>query len=1014
MRQPTDKTETNPMAVLAAAALAEHYGLAGQLQALPGEHDANFKVTTPDGRRFLFKIHAPNLAPVESELQVEALRHVEKHAPDLPMQRVLPGKSDAVLPELHTAGGMRRLRLTTWLDGEVWAKCPVRGKSSAASLGKVLGRLDRSLAGFRHPAARRRYQWDLAQAADQLAYVPLIDRVEKREAVTAVLQRFAAELAPRLADRPRQVIHNDANDYNILLDADGAVTGLLDFGDMVESWGVCEVAVACAYAMIGANDPLGAILPLIAAYHDENPLDEIEADLLFDLIMTRYAISISIAAKQIRENPTNQYLLISQDDVWGGLRRLLSENRRISIMRIRAACRYDAVPTRREVESWLERRAQAFGPVLQRDLTRKGLVVLDIGKDGPNAAAISALENDAALAGWMDGVLAEAGDKVVVGRYGEDRSVYRSAAFETADPAERRTIHIGIDLFAPADDPVLAPLEGTVADIGHNVVPYGFGSIVILEHATDRGVKFWTLYGHLSAKSLAGLKIGQRLGVGEVIGKLGRHEENGEWPPHLHFQIMTDLCGWKADEVIGVAARSQWDVWGSVCPSPNVILGLPVNCSAVVARDADWLRRERHYMLGRSLSLAYAEPLKIVRGEGVHLIDEAGRRFLDMVNNVCHVGHCHPRVVEAAQRQMPVLNTNSRYLHDNLVEYSRRLTATLPPELSVVFMVNSGSEANDLALRLARAYTGHTDVITVDHAYHGHLTSLIDISPYKFAGKGGEGRKSHVWVAEMPDLYRGRFRYDMTDAGPRYAEKIATLIRDMGGVGRKPAVFFSEGILGTGGQLTLPAGYLEAAYAHVRAASGVCVADEVQIGFGRVGAHMWAFETQGVVPDIVTMGKPIGNGHPMAAVVTRPEIAAAFANGMEYFNTFGGNPVSAAIGLAVLDVIRDERLMQNAAAIGARMAAGLRDLALRHRIIGDVRGHGLFLGVELVRDRATLEPADAELSAIIEAMKAKQILLSSEGPYHNVLKIKPPIVFSADNCDEFLEKLDVTLRELRA
>ncbi|MCU1367338.1 MAG: 4-aminobutyrate aminotransferase and related aminotransferase, partial [Ilumatobacteraceae bacterium] len=237
-------------------------------------------------------------------------------------------------------------------------------------------------------------------------------------------------------------------------------------------------------------------------------------------------------------------------------------------------------------------------------------------------------------------------------------------------------------------------------------------------------------------------------------------------------------------------------------------------------------------------------------------------------------------------------------------------------------------------------------------------------------------------------------------------------IAEMAELGRRPAAFFSEGILGTGGMLTLPDGYLEAAYAHVRAAGGVCVADEVQLGFGRVGSHMWAFETQGVVPDIVTMGKPIGNGHPMAAVAVRGEIADAFANGMEYFSTFGGNPVSAAIGLAVLDVIRDERLMHNAAVVGAMMIDGLRALGERHPLIGDVRGRGLFIGVELVRDHITLEPADRELTAIVEAMKARSILLSTEGPHHNVLKIKPPIVFSAANCAEFLDALDRVLGEM--
>jgi len=430
-----------------------------------------------------------------------------------------------------------------------------------------------------------------------------------------------------------------------------------------------------------------------------------------------------------------------------------------------------------------------------------------------------------------------------------------------------------------------------------------------------------------------------------------------------------------------------------------------------VPRPSAQLVAERQRRLGRSLSTAYApDPLKIVGGAGCYLIDDQGRRWLDMINNVAHCGHAHPRVVAAGQAQMARLNTNARYLHDGLMDYAERLTALFPAPLSVCFFVNSGSEANDLAIRLARAATGRHDLICVDHAYHGHVTSLIDVSPYKFNGKGGAGCPPHVRVAAMPDPYRGRWRYGDAGAGQGYAQSVADQVSVLQAQGRGPALFLSEGILGTGGQIVPPQGYLAAAYAHVRKAGGLCLADEVQVGFGRIGSHMWAFEAQGVVPDIVTLGKPIGNGHPMAAVITTPAIANAFANGMEYFNTFGGNPVSAAIGLAVLDVIRDERLMAHCQAMGERLMDGARELAKRHEAIGDVRGLGLFNGIELVQDRATLAPAPELLARVITRMKQDhQILLSSEGPLHNVLKIKPPAAFSAADCDRFLHGLDQAL-----
>lgn len=430
------------------------------------------------------------------------------------------------------------------------------------------------------------------------------------------------------------------------------------------------------------------------------------------------------------------------------------------------------------------------------------------------------------------------------------------------------------------------------------------------------------------------------------------------------------------------------------------------------AHRPDELLALRRAHLNPTLSVAYRQPLKIVRGVGVHLFDADGRRYLDMVNNVCHVGHCHPHVVQAGQRQMALLNTNTRYLHDHLVDYAQALLATFPPELDVVFLTNSGTEANDLALRLARAHTGARDVVVVDHAYHGHSPSMVELSPYKFDGKGGAGRAEHVQVVPMPDGYRGAHRHDDPQHGARYAAALPAAIQAVHARGGQLAAFYCESLLGCGGQVILPDGYLAAAYAHVRAAGGVCLADEVQVGFGRVGAHWWAFECQGVVPDIVTLGKPIGNGHPLGAVVTRRAIADSFVTGMEYFNTYGGNPVSCAIGMAVLEVIEREQLRANAERVGAQLQAGLRALQARHALIGDVRGAGLFIGAELVRDRGTLAPATREAHEVVERLKAQGILLSTDGPLDNVLKIKPPIVLAPAQADEFLHALDAALAGL--
>jgi 4-aminobutyrate aminotransferase-like enzyme len=425
-------------------------------------------------------------------------------------------------------------------------------------------------------------------------------------------------------------------------------------------------------------------------------------------------------------------------------------------------------------------------------------------------------------------------------------------------------------------------------------------------------------------------------------------------------------------------------------------------------RTSAELLAARRKNLGPSLSISYESPLHIVSGERQFLVDPSGRRYLDCVNNVAHVGHSHPYVVRAAAKQMRRLNTNTRYLHELLIEYSERLIATLPDELSVVYLVNSGSEANELALRMARAHTGRDDVIVVDCAYHGNTSAMIDLSPYKFEGPGGRGCPSWVQKVPMPDVYRGSRRGE--DAGSLYAAYVGAAAKQT----KNLAAFFCESALSCGGQIILPPDYLRAAYAAVRAAGGICVADEVQTGFGRAGSHFWMFETQGVVPDIVTLGKPIGNGHPLGAVITTREIATSFANGMEYFNTFGGNPVSCAVGLAVLDVIRDEELQRNAWEVGAYLKQGLIRLQSSHSLIGDVRGQGLFLGIELVRDRQTLEPAAREAAWLIEEMKNRGVLLSTDGPLHNVIKIKPPIIFSQPDADVLISNLKSSLDDLAA
>lgn len=434
-----------------------------------------------------------------------------------------------------------------------------------------------------------------------------------------------------------------------------------------------------------------------------------------------------------------------------------------------------------------------------------------------------------------------------------------------------------------------------------------------------------------------------------------------------------------------------------------------------VINDSDYsdLLQARQKNVGRNLSIGYTDKLKIVKGALQYLYDDKGRTFVDCVNNPSHVGHCHPVVVRKMQKQIATLNTNTRYLNDTILEYAEKLTATLPPSLSVCYFVNSGSEANDLAIRMSRHFTKQKDIIVLDHAYHGTSTVAMEMSPYKFDSKGGFGQMPWIHKAINPDLYRGPYKYGDAKAGEKYAADVQRIIEDLKKEDKSPAVFICETLLGVGGQIPLPENYLKTVYDYVRASGGVCIADEVQVGFGRVGDKFWGFELQGVVPDIVVLGKPIGNGHPLAAVIVTNEIADAFNNGMEYFNTFGGNPVSMSAGLAVLEVIQDEEMQQHALEVGNYLMVLLKGLMDKFPIISDVRGHGLFIGAEMVKDRTTMEPAIPEIDIVVEKMKEKGYLLSTDGPLHNVLKIKPPMPFNKQNADEMVKFLEEALKEIR-
>jgi len=1004
----------------------KHFGLMGETAELAGERDQNFLITTPKGRRFVLKIANPAEDRAVLEFQNEAMLHLgRREGTALGPHLYRDQKGRTIAEEKDDAGNVFAIRLVSYIEGVPLAEARPQTPELLTELGRFIARLTSALATFNHPAAKREFYWDLGVGPEIVRrYRDLIGEPDRRALVDHYLKMVEETAGPKAEALPKSVVHNDANDYNVIVSRPDAgegtfgersIAGIIDFGDMVHSYTLADLAVACAYITPGKDDPLAAAARVAAGYHAERPLGDLDLELLFPLIVLRLIMSVAICAHQTSLRPDNEYLTISNAPIWKLLERLRGVHPRLAEGHFREACGLPAHRTTARAAAWLGAHRAEFAPVMGAPLKDAKKTVFDLSIGSLLADNPKSIEDTGAFTALLFGEMARRDAEFGIGRYDEARVIYTAEAFRPAGRplAEGRTVHLGLDVFAKAGTPVYAPLDGVVWSARNNAARQDYGPTIILEHRledADGPFSIYTLYGHLSVESLAGLEPGRVVQKGERIAAVGPFPENGDWPPHLHFQIILDMLGEEGD-FPGVARSSERGVWLGLCPDPNVILGIPEEDLADSSLKTEEILDLRRAHLGRMLSVSYRKPIKIVRGFMEFLYDQTGRLFLDAVNNVPHVGHSHPRVVEAARRQLAVLNTNTRYLHDNIVRYARRLTSLLPDPLRVAFIVNSGSEANDLALRLARNFTKRRDMVVLEGGYHGNLTSLIEISSYKFDGPGGTGRPPHTHVAVIPDLYRGAFRAGDADAGANYALEVKAAVDRAKKEGREIAGFICEPILSCGGQIVLPENYLKEAYRHVREAGGVCIADEVQVGFGRVGINFWAFETQDVVPDIVTMGKPIGNGFPLAAVVTTPAIAEAFVTGMEYFNTFGGNPVSCAAGMAVLDVIEEEKLQEKALRVGGYLKEKLSGLMDRHRIVGDVRGLGLFLGVELVRDRGTREPAGVEASYIANRMREEGVLLSTDGPFHNVLKIKPPMCFSEADADLLVDALDRILSE---
>jgi len=987
--------------------LFELYNIKGKAFELPGYTDYNFRIKVDNENCYVLKISRENADENFLLFLQDILLYLEKNTDEIILPKIISDKAGKYTSEIFDENkNNQKIRLLSWVSGKIWSQVNPQLDSLRFSLGEQCGLLTQTLQGFDHPQAHGEFEWDTAKSLWTKDHLHLLNPEEK-EVISCFQNLFEGQLISYNQLR-KSIIHNDANDNNIIVTEDlvnPKVKSIIDFGDAIYSQIINDVAVSCSYAIMEHNDPLNAAIPIISGYHASFPLEEKELKHLYNAIAMRLVISYTASIINQKKEPDNEYLQISSKPAWELLEKWKGVHPDFAEYTFRVACGFNAHPNQEKFNNWSIKN-DFFLSDLFPTINKNEAHHIDLSVSSLWIGHQQDFNNLDLMQFKIDQLQKEVPTKIIAGGYLEPRALYTSTAYDTVGNKgkESRSIHLGVDYWLPEFTPVHALFDSEVVIAVNDAGDKEYGGLVVLKHQTE-DVEFYTLYGHNTIESATKHKVGDIILKGEKIVELANYPENGNWAPHLHFQVMLSLFDYNVDYP-GVAYLSQIDVWKSVCPDPNLLF----KSEAFLENNSltnDEIISYRKQHLGKGLSLQYKTPIKMVRGAGQYLMDAFGRKYLDTVNNVAHVGHENYNVVKAGQNQMALINTNSRYLHENINELAKELIETLPQELNVLHFVNSGSEANELAIRMVKAVTGEKDMIASEVGYHGNANMCIDISSYKFDGKGGHGAPEHTQIFPLPDTFRGKYRDE--DAASKYAEEVQKCIDNIQQKGRSVGGFIIEPIISCGGQVELPEGFLAQAYKAVRKAGGICISDEVQTGCGRLGKTFWGFQLHDVIPDIVTIGKPLGNGHPIAAVACTQKVADAFANGMEYFNTFGGNPVSCAIATEVLRTVKREKLQENALEVGTFLKSELNDLSKEFPIIGDVRGQGLFLGIELVDSE--LNPLAAQTDYLANRMKDHGILMSTDGPDHNVLKIKPPIVFTKENAEELLFYLRKILNE---
>nr|WP_201469222.1 aminotransferase [Microbacterium hydrocarbonoxydans] len=953
------------------------YGIEAVATELGSNQDRNFSLTESDGSRSVLRVDNPVFdddARDAQHLALEAYRAAGVRVP-----AVLPGL-DGSLTQRWRGFAVRR---SEFADGEPLVDVGYLAPVVLTEFGTLAAASVNALASLDHRGLDREQMWDMRVAHAQVrALAPLIAEPVLRRQVLEAADDAHAAVSQVADDLPVQPIHGDLTDDNVM-GARGADSRLhprvvLDLGDLGLGWRVAELAV-CASSMLHhePDRPL-RVLDTVVAFHADAPLERHEALAVWPLIVLRASLLVASGWRQLEIDGDNDYArerIAGEQAIFDAATALpLVEATEHVLTRLGFEAQgFVAQPVEGEVIGFLP---DVSGPLAVVDAGIES-EVLDAGR-----WAVPDAEEVLTARAFADGA------RVAVMPYGVFRLT--RTAVDSADAAATWPIETELHIAPGPSSRLLAPVAGELSVDG------------------DR-VRIATVDGWVVEVRAADLEPGRpaTVAAGENIGKLAASFDRRTLVLAVRRADAPDPLP-PADGA-RLVSPERVPAWSRLTADPAALLGLASQARRDESAD-ELTRRER--VFAEAQERYYEHPPQIERGWRHHLIDTTGRSYIDMVNNVAGLGHGHPAIAAAADRQLRTLATNSRFLFRDLAEYSERLIALMPEgsALDTVLLVNSGSEAVDLALRLAQAATGRRTVVALREAYHGWTMASDAVTTSAYDNPHAlDSRPDWVHVADVPNPFRGTHRGAGT--AERYLADLADDLDGLAEEGRGVAAFLCESVLGNAGGVLLPDGYLAGAYERVRAHGGLCIADEVQVGFGRMGTTFWGFEQSGVVPDIVTIAKPMGNGFPIGGVITSQRIADALSTEGQFFSSAGGSSLSCRVGIAVLDAMVDDDVQRNAREIGSRLAAGLQELAHRHPLVGPVHGTGLYLGVELVRDRESLEPADAEAAAICERMRELGVIVLTTSERSNVLKIKPPLCLDAPSADHMVAALDRVLTE---